>query len=100
MTDDMKRALKSYPNVLAMFDGIPKTLWDVFLPDTVDGLAQLEANVLAHNARAMDREKVISVQKLCGFPLRPNASLREVSVKARIQGLKRDRLRKRRFRGR
>jgi hypothetical protein len=99
MTDDAKKTLKSYPNLLVMLEGIPKDLRDLFLPDTDEDKAQTEANIVAFKARALDREKVMSLQRLCGFPMRPNASLREVSAKAKIQGLKMDRLRRRRFRG-
>jgi hypothetical protein len=100
MTNDLRKTLNSYPNVLAMMDGIPEDLWEVFLPDTDEGLARMEANIVAYKARALDREKAMSLQRLCGFPLRPNVSLREASARARIQGLRNDQLHRRRFRGR
>jgi hypothetical protein len=100
MKDDVKKALRSYPNAQAMLSGLPEDLIDIFLPDTVEELVRLETNILAFKARSIDREKVMSLQKLCDFPLRPNSSLREVNTRARIQGLKKDKVRrKRRKRG-
>ena len=36
--------------------------------------------------------RVMALQKLCDFPLRPNDSLRETMAKARLQGLRRKKL--------
>lgn len=96
MKDDVRKALRSYPNAQAMLAGMPADLLDIFLPATVEELARLETNILAFKARTIDREKVISLQQLCGFPLRPNSTLREVNARARIQGLKKEKTRKKR----
>jgi len=37
----------------------------------------------------------MNIQRLCGFELRPNAPLREVETRARIQGIKKGRIRRR-----
>ena len=96
MMDDVKKALRSYPNAQAMLAGLPDDLLDIFLPNTAEELARLETNILAFKARSIDRDKVMSLQKLCDFPLRPNSSLREVNTRARIQGLKKDIVRRKR----
>jgi hypothetical protein len=88
MKYDVDKALRSYLNVREMLKGIPRELWDIFLPDSRKDLARLETAIVAFKRHEMEREQVISIQKLCGFPLRPNASLRETNIKARIQGLK------------
>jgi hypothetical protein len=75
---------------------MPEGLLDIFLPNTVEELARLETNILAFKARSIDREKVISLQRLCGFPLRPNSTLHEVNARAKIQGLKKEKTRKKR----
>ena len=96
MNQDMKKELDFFPNVKAMMEGIPEQLWDIFLPETTDELAQMETNAAAFKQRAVEREQVIAMQQLCGMPLRPNAELREVRIKAKIQGLRHERIRQRR----
>lgn len=87
MKKDIRGTLDSYPNVRAMLDGIAKELWYVFLPDTENGMAMLEADILAQRKRDKERRKVMALQKLCGFKLRPNESLRDVIVRAKNEGL-------------
>lgn len=84
--------LGSYYNIKVMLKNLPRELWDIFLPENVEGLPQLEMNLLAFKAREVDRNRVMALQKLCGFPLRPNAALREAQAKARLQGLKKKKL--------
>jgi hypothetical protein len=96
MTYDVNKALKSYHNIKQMLNGIPAELWDIFLPAHEKDLSTLETGILTFRTRAAEREKVIAMQRLLGFPLRPNSSLRETRIKARIEGLKKDLLRKRR----
>ena len=68
----------SYHNLKAMLTGIPKDLWNIFLPETDDGMAMLDADILAQEARDIQRNKVMEIQKLCGFMLRPNEQIRDV----------------------
>ncbi len=82
------KALRSYHNVRMMLKGVPRELWHIFLPVSADDIALLERNILAFKSREIDREKVITIQKMCGFPLRPNAPLREMLTKVRIQDKK------------
>jgi hypothetical protein len=88
MKKEILDALDSFPNVMKMLDSIPRQLWYIFLPDTIENLAMLEADILAQRKRDRERDKVMSVQKLCGFPLRPNERIRDVMARAKIQGLK------------
>jgi hypothetical protein len=88
MEYNVEKALKPYRSILAMLSGISRQLWYIFLPENEQGLSSLEANIVAFRKKEMDREKVISIQKLCGFPLRPNVPLSEMLIKARIQEMK------------
>lgn len=85
---DPGKALRSYHNVRMMLEEIPRELWYIFLPVSANEIAVLERNILAFRSREIDREKVITIQKMCGFPLRPNAPLREMLTKVRIQDMK------------
>ena len=101
MTDDILKALENYPNIMKMLDGIPRDLWHLLLPEDKDELMVLEGAIIAFRLREKEREKVMSIQRVCNFPLRPNALLNEVTARARIQGLKNnDRLKRRRNNGR
>ena len=90
---DPVKALRSYPGVRTMLAGIRRDLWYIFLPASEDELAVLERNILVLKSREVDREKVIAIQKLAGFPFRPNAPLREMLIKARIREMKKAMLR-------
>lgn len=94
MNYDVDRALQPYYNIRMMLEGVPRDIWQVLLPDREERLALLESNILFFKRRAKEREQVINIQRLCGFPLRPNESLREVNIKARLAGLKKEQLRK------
>ena len=96
MTYNVNKALKSYHNIRQMLKGIPAELWDIFLPAREKDLSQLETSILSFRTRAEERNKVIAMQRLLGFPLRPNSSLREMQIRARIEGMKKDMLRKKR----
>ena len=82
--------LYAFRNIKKMISQLPTQLWVIFLPDTIKGLALLETNLIVLRKREETRNKVMAIQKLCGFPLRPNASLRETKIKARLEDLKRD----------
>lgn len=84
------KALRSYHNVRMMLKDVPRDLWHIFLPVSADDIALLERNILSFKSREIDREKVITIQKMCGFPLRPNAPLREMLTKVRIQDKKKE----------
>ena len=91
MQYEVYSALKSYHNVRAMLKGIPEELWDIFLPDSPDDLASLEGRILTFRMRESDRRKVIAIQKMCNFPLRPNAPLREMAARVKILRMKKER---------
>ena len=88
MKYDATKALKSYHNVRAMLKRIPKQLWRLFLPETLNGFPILESKILAFRSREVERKKVMAIQQLCGFPLRPNAPLREMAAKVKIHRMK------------
>ncbi len=96
MNYNTDESLKPYYNVRMMLERIPRELWSVFLPATEKGLAELETRILALKAREAERDQAMTIQRLCHLPLRPNEPLREVKAKARVQGIKKDHLRKRR----
>lgn len=91
MKKEILAALYAFRNIKHMIIQLPTQLWEIFLPDTIKGLALLETNLIILKRREKTRNKVMAIQKLCGFPLRPNASLRETRIKARLEDLKRDR---------
>ncbi len=94
MKYDIDKALKPFHNIRMMLEGVPRDIWDTILPANEAKLALLESNILFFKRRAKEREQVMNIQKLCGFPLRPNESLREVNIKARLAGHRKDRLRR------
>ena len=96
MTEEVRQALKDYYNVSMMLERIPEQLWGIFAPRTIDELSDLEQGILAYKSREREREQVITIQRLCGFPLRPNIPLSEVKAMARLKGRENDKLRKRR----
>lgn len=80
----------SFPSVKKMLESIPRELWYIFIPESEDGLAMLEADILAQEKRDTERKRVMAIQKLCGFPLRPNESLRDVVARAKKAGRSED----------
>ena len=77
--------------VVRMLEGIPKDLIDLFTPNDADELAQLEINIVKWQARVQERVKVIRLQKYHKLPLRPNQSLRDVTIRLKILELKKRR---------
>ncbi len=96
MNYDTNEALKPYYNIRMMLEHIPRELWNAFLPASEKGLAELETRILALKAREAERDQAMSIQRLCGLPFRPNERLRDVKAKARVQGIKKEHLRRRR----
>lgn len=92
MSLHVEQYLDAYSCTKAMLDGLPRDLWDIFLPETAGGLPDLEANIMSFVARADEREAVISLQRLCGMPLRPNESLAETKAKVRLRGVQKRKL--------
>ncbi|MEE9441617.1 MAG: hypothetical protein V3V99_03010 [candidate division Zixibacteria bacterium] len=90
MNKDLENKLSSYPNVKFMLDGLPKDIWSLFLPEDLDKLYILESRIVVFKKKEMERERVMSIQRVCDFPLHPNESLAEVQARARIQGKKND----------
>jgi hypothetical protein len=92
MKNDMFERLGSYHNVRLMLESIPRNAWDIFLPDNEGDLAMLEADILGQKKRDIERDKVMAIQRLCKFPVRPNESLHDVVARARLQGLRNSKL--------
>ena len=90
MKKEILAALYAFRNIKNMILQLPTQLWVIFLPDTIKGLALLETNLIVLRKREETRNKVMAIQKLCGFPLRPNASLGETKIKARLEDLESD----------
>lgn len=92
MTDPqtMSKITNTYPNVLQMLRNIPKDLRHIFVPlgMTFQDLTFLNINISKRKAIDADRDMVMAIQRASEFPLRPNASLREVIIKSKIQGFK------------
>lgn len=77
-------------HVVKMLEGIPKDLVDLFTPDNEDGLIQLEINIVKWLAKVQERTKVMQLQKYYSLPLRPNQSLRDVTIRLKILELKKN----------
>jgi len=88
MENRIQNIPNSYSNVRRMLHKVPRQLWYIFLPESDDKLAAMETAIIARRLRDVERNKVMAIQKACGFPLRPNESLAEVTTRARIHGLK------------
>ena len=77
-------------HVVKMLEGIPKDLVYLFTPNDEDGLVQLELNIVRWLARVQERTKVMQLQKHYGLSLRPNQSLRDVTIRLKILELKKN----------
>lgn len=77
--------------IVKMLEGIPEDLVDLFTPNNEDELDQLEINVAKWLARSQEREKIMRLQKRYGLPLRPNQSLRDLTIRLKILELKKRR---------
>jgi hypothetical protein len=71
-----------------MLDDIPPQLWNIFLPENLDDLYKLELNIARLKKTEHERKQAMAIQRRHGFPVRPNAPLREVMVKAKIHRLR------------
>jgi len=94
MNYDIKMAMEEFSNVREMLDGIPEELWSIFVPEHYDDITYLDRNIERFKARQAERDRVMSIQRLCELPLRPNSSLHETKTKARLEGMKKNQLRK------
>lgn len=88
MDKDKKLNYRSAIHVLQMLEGIPEDLKSLFVPKTMNELAQFELNIIMWLVRSKEREKVIMFQKHYGLPLKPNQSIREVQIRLKILELK------------
>ncbi len=89
MEEKIEVALKKCKNVREMLEGIPRQLWEVFMPQTVDEFQASDDNFRSFKARESEREKVIALQRLYSFPPRPNATVRDTITRIMIEKYKR-----------
>jgi len=92
MEDKYLRTAESFPGIRNMLKGIDKNIWYIFLPSKIEDFSSLEDNIKSMRRRERVRNQVMSIQRLCGFELRPNEPLQETKARARIAGMKRDRI--------
>lgn len=88
MTEDYRNALEAYPNVKRLIRGLPEELWTTLLPETFGDLAAFEERLKAMRKRDKERQRVMNLQRACGFELRPNEFLHETETRARAYGRK------------
>ena len=93
MEEMIKVALIKCENIKNMLEGIPRQLWGIFIPNTVEEFKVTGDNVKSFEKREREREKVIALQRLYDFPLRPNNTLHEVMAKIMIEKKKRQKKR-------
>jgi hypothetical protein len=86
--DDNKHEKMAAFHILKMFEGLPEELITIFVPDDKDALAQLEINIIQWLIKVKERERIMKLQKQYGLPLRPNQSLRDVTIRLKILELK------------
>lgn len=89
MEEKIKVALEKCKNVREMLDEIPRELWYLFIPKTVEELQATDINIKSFKKREIEREKVMALQQLYDFPLRPNNVPQEVLAKIVIEKKKR-----------
>jgi hypothetical protein len=92
MSDNTEKRKPRFPAIMQMLAGIPKELWPILLPQSPADLPALELNTIRFRVREEERRQVMAIQKLCGLPLRPNHSLRSTRARARLQGIKKERM--------
>ena len=84
----MIRALDEYPILQKYLSGIPQDLWGLLLPDDKAHLGQLAAAVKAQRIRQEERNYVMDLQYQYRLPLRPNETVKETMIRARLRQLK------------
>ncbi len=92
MSGKYENAMKAFPNIMGMLNGLSRDIWYIFLPGSSEDLFRLELNIIGQRLKDSERERVMALQNLCGLPLRPNETLAEVRAKARLQGKRKGRL--------
>jgi hypothetical protein len=92
MSDQEPKPRPAYERIREMMAGIPRELWPLLLPRSAAELPALEEGIAKLRAREEERSRVMAIQKLCGLPLRPNATLRATKARARLQGIMRERM--------
>ena len=92
MNYDPQKATESFRNIRRMLGGLPKDIWEIFLPKKEEDLINLEAALIEWRKFEDTRQKVMAIQQLCGLPLRPNMTLNEAQTMARLKGMKKGRL--------
>jgi hypothetical protein len=88
MEESVVSAITRCRSVRRMLDSIPRELWYMFVPGSVEEMVALDAGIRAFERREKSRQKVISMQRRHGRPLRPNEPLHEAAAKIRISALK------------
>jgi hypothetical protein len=88
MEAEYVQALSVCPNVQRMLRGIPQNAWLLFLPPRAEDLAAFEERIKQARRWEKKRQRVMMIQRSCGFSLRPNEYLSEVETRARIFGLR------------
>ncbi len=79
--------VKTY-RTAAQLAGLPKNIWDLFLPDTDKELQDLEKRLGQLPKWEKDRAQVIALQKQYGMPFHPNMSGRDLGIRIRIELLR------------
>jgi len=89
---ETEKAIEGFRNIRRMLGGLPREIWDIFLPGDEKDLINLEAALIEWRKFEDTRQKVMAIQQLCGLPLRPNMTLNEAQAMARLKGMKKSRL--------
>jgi len=82
---ELIRALEEYPILQKYLSGIPQELWDLLLPDDKAHLGQLASAVKAQHIRQEERNYVMDLQFQYRLPLRPNETVKETMIRARLR---------------
>ena len=88
MNYDIEKDFKDYPNVRRMLEKLPHDIWGFFLPKNHNDLYKVELKIISQKISERERNLVMALQRRYGFPVRPNASLREVNIKVKIHRMK------------
>ncbi len=78
-------ALDEYPILKEYLAGIPKQLWNLLLPGDKAHLGQLASAVKAQRIKQEERNYVMDLQYQYRLSLRPNETVKETMIRARLR---------------
>ncbi len=84
MSAETLALIEEFPLVKQYSKRIPQDLWDIFLPQSPDGLETFSAAIKALRLKEEERNYVMELQQQYELPLRPNLTVKETMIQVRL----------------